>query len=710
LHLQSITMLSPELKTDIQSAYTRLLDAKGYKARDCQKQMIADIANTLGNIEVDEKGQRTSGNSVCVIEAGTGTGKTIAYAIAALPVAKALGKTLVISTATIALQEQIVFVDLPDIMEHSGLDFSFTLAKGRRRYLCLSRLDLALQEMSSGNQNLAFYDDEMFPVEESNQALYELMLNKLGRGDWDGDRDNWTKEIDNSAWFPVSTDHVQCTGRQCSHYENCYFYKARERIHRVDVIVTNHDLVMADLIMGGGAVLPLPEDTIYIFDEGHHLPDKAINHLSSFLQARSSQGWLGQMPLSLKQLSDELGQIGSLPGGLAQFENAATDLVEQLENVIQLFSSLRAEAEGIDDDLRYRFPGGRVDPAHREMSQLLYQGNLRLQGHLDLLVNAIEDQLSDVDAGSKDRLEHWLPVVAGMSSRVEGAANLWQQFMLPDPVSEPPRARWINFREGDELILQSSPIAVHDSLQELLWSRCFAAVITSATLAVSADFRRYRERVGLSEENTFRALQSPFRFHQQAVLSIPKMNVDPREADEHSDAVAALLPDLLDQVKGALVLFSSWRQMYRVSDALPGEFMDKVMSQGTVSKADIVSRHKSEIDAGSASVIFGLASFAEGIDLPGDYCEHVVVVKIPFAVPNDPVGATLSEWIEEKGGNSFQEIMIPDAVLHLVQACGRLLRTETDTGVVTILDRRLVTQRYGGMLLNALPPFTREIA
>jgi ATP-dependent DNA helicase DinG len=166
---------------------------------------------------------------------------------------------------------------------------------------------------------------------------------------------------------------------------------------------------------------------------------------------------------------------------------------------------------------------------------------------------------------------------------------------------------------------------------------------------------------------------------------------------------------LLKGVGGGLVLFASWRQMFRVTDLLSGEFLERVMSQGTLGKAEIVARHKEKIDRGESSIIFGLASFAEGIDLPGSYCDHVVIVKIPFAVPDDPVGATLSEWIESKGGNSFQEIMIPDAALRMVQACGRLLRTETDTGTISILDRRLVTQRYGAMLLNAMPPFRRLI-
>ena len=219
-------MISTELKSQIQTAYSRLLQEKGYMSRHCQRQMIADIANTLGSIEVDDDGVRVSDNPVCVIEAGTGTGKTVAYAIAALPIAKALGKRLVIATATVALQEQIVLLDLPDIRRHTGLDFSFALAKGRRRYLCLSRLDLALQAVGAKNHTLALYDDEILAADPSHQVLYAEMLARLGRGDWDGERDSWPVELANDAWFPVSTDHVQCTGRKCSHYENCFFLQS----------------------------------------------------------------------------------------------------------------------------------------------------------------------------------------------------------------------------------------------------------------------------------------------------------------------------------------------------------------------------------------------------------------------------------------------------------------------------------------------------
>jgi ATP-dependent DNA helicase DinG len=706
-------MLDKEVKQEIQTAYSALLAAKGYSARYCQKRMIADIANTLGGITMDEEGNRLSDQHVCVIEAGTGTGKTVAYAMASLPIAKALKKKLVISTATIALQEQIVFVDLPDIARHSGLEFTYALAKGRRRYLCLSKLDQVLASTQSDNHTLAFYDDEFFPEgdmpSEMHRDLYEAMLASLGKGEWDGDRDNWKSEIDYAAWSPISTDHVQCTGRQCSHYENCYFYRARDQIHKVDCIVTNHDLVLADMMMGGGAVLPAPEETIYIFDEGHHLPDKAINHFSNFLQIRSTQSWLESLPGMLEKLGEEVGEVGNLPMGLGQYESACADLVQSLENAATIFQQLEVDAEGNNTDRRYRFKGGVVELHHRELSQNLLLASQRMLGLLQRLEVALEERVTDTEPGDRDGVEPWLAQVAAASARTQTGTALWQDFMIADPDNAPPKARWINFREGAELMLNASPVAVNDELEKRLWSRCFSAVITSATLAVGADFSRFIRRVGVADDNRFTALLSPFNFSEQATLQVPAMKTDPRKADEHTDEVGEILPGLLKGVGGGLVLFASWRQMFRVTDLLSGEFLERVMSQGTLGKAEIVARHKEKIDRGESSIIFGLASFAEGIDLPGSYCDHVVIVKIPFAVPDDPVGATLSEWIESKGGNSFQEIMIPDAALRMVQACGRLLRTETDTGTISILDRRLVTQRYGAMLLNAMPPFRRLI-
>ena len=304
--------------------------------------------------------------------------------------------------------------------------------------------------------------------------------------------------------------------------------------------------------------------------------------------------------------------------------------------------------------------------------------------------------------------------MSAMAARLESGASLWSNYMKQDIGGHPPIARWISFREGSnqegvETQLNARPISVSDTLADLFWSRAFAAVITSATLSMSGNFERFRKKIGISQDNHFNALPSPFHFSKQAVLSVPSMSTDPRDSDEHTAEICEILPGLLANETGSLVLFTSWKQMLRVLDDIDRDFAEIILSQGSLSKAEIISQHKKRIDAGEASCIFGLASFAEGIDLPGNYCAHVVIAKIPFSVPVDPVGATLSEWIEAEGGNSFQEIMIPDAALKMVQACGRLLRTETDTGRITILDKRLITQRYGMQLLDSLPPFRREI-
>ena len=186
------------------------------------------------------------------------------------------------------------------------------------------------------------------------------------------------------------------------------------------------------------------------------------------------------------------------------------------------------------------------------------------------------------------------------------------------------------------------------------------------------------------------------------------MTTNPSDADAHSEELTELIPDILAEDQSALVLFTSWRQMMRVFGGLEDDSSQRVLMQGNLSKHEILKRHRKRIDVGKVSWIFGLASFAEGIDLPDKYCTHVVIAKLPFSVPDDPVGATLAEWIESRGGNAFYDLMLPNAALRVIQAAGRLLRTETDSGSVSILDRRLLTKAYGKVILNALPPFRRE--
>ncbi len=762
-------MLSESIKTEIQTAYSRLLSNKGYKSRYCQKVMIAEIARTLavaietpsednlaskeakdespdsGEFQATEQPHSDGGN-ICVIEAGTGTGKTIAYVLAAMRLAKALDKKLVISTATVALQEQIVYQDLPDIQAHAGMDFSFTLAKGRRRYLCLSRLDQALQDSQSMNHRFNFYDVALSDVEKNpipksrvqksrvqkshdpNQQepsrilLYESMRDKLDKGDWDGDRDSWRSseepcleepsEIDQHTWYRVSTDYAQCTGKQCSHYENCCFYRARENIHRVKCVVTNHDLVLADQMMGDGSILPAPEEAIYIFDEGHHLPEKARSHLSLFIAIYATRNWLPQIVASLKQAATELGRLSSAI--LLEVEERAEDSGSMLDGLAQMLEGLYDQAKPDGDERRYLFPLGVVNEEVMAICGESERAFSRLLTSIQRIEQGLQTRLEDEAAGTREGTEYWLSVVSSIRDRIAAACALWNNFAVRDDEQRPPWARWVSFKtdgatEGMEVQLSASPISVADALQTGLWSRCCGALITSATLSLGGDFTRFRIRAGIEENNRFVTLPSPFNFPDQGCLRIPRMEAEPNRTDEHDQNIIRLLPDLLADEPGSLVLFTSRRQMLAVMNALDLAFQQRVLCQDSYPKMEILYRHKKRVDAGEPSCIFGLASFAEGIDLPGHYCSHVVLARIPFAVPDDPVTATLSAWINARGGNAFMEVSLPDAVLKMVQACGRLLRTETDRGCVTILDRRLLTKRYGEMILRALPPFKREI-
>jgi ATP-dependent DNA helicase DinG len=295
-----------------------------------------------------------------------------------------------------------------------------------------------------------------------------------------------------------------------------------------------------------------------------------------------------------------------------------------------------------------------------------------------------------------------------MLGRAEGALALWESYCLEDVDGEPPLARWITLLGSGGFDLRCSPILAADILQDNLWSKAAGVIITSATITALNSFERFILHSGAPREGNYKVVASPFDY-ANAVFAVPPMDCDPGDAQAHTDALVSQLPALLDPGEGSLVLFSSRRQMLDVYDGVNAELGGRILMQGDYSKQEILRRHRQAIDAGEGSVIFGLASFAEGVDLPGNYCRHVVIAKIPFAVPDSPLEAALSEWVEAQGRNPFMEISVPDAALRLVQASGRLLRTESDTGRVTLLDRRILTRRYGRAILDSLPPFRREL-
>ncbi|WP_444932135.1 ATP-dependent DNA helicase DinG [Microbulbifer sp. SSSA002] len=711
-------MLNEKHKSAIQGAYSQFLSGRGLKARYGQKLMVAAIARSLGSVAQNSSGERdigkTDGEHICVVEAGTGTGKTVAYLLATIPLAQAQDKTLVISTATVALQEQIIHKDLPEVARHSGLNFDFSLAKGRGRYLCLSKLDQLLSSFSATGTGLTLglYEDELPQVAAESVALYQKMTDDLTSGTWDGDRDNWPDTIEAEDWSRVTTDHRQCSGRRCPHVTNCSFFRARERLGKTQVIVANHDLLLADLALGGGAILPPPEETIYVLDEAHHLPDKALNHFSHHSRVGASTGWLDQANKALGQMLGEIGDGAELDRCGEQLPAVLTSAKQGLEQMWPLIEGLCEFEDERGNTIRHRFEDGVVPESMSQLAEKLREDFDELEGLLGKMLQTaqrlMEDGHSPVPLAD---LERWYPQLGSWYGRAEANLLLWANYARADADGALPQARWVTLVDwggSTDFEVCSSPILAGKTLEYSLWQRCYGAVLTSATLTALGKFDRLKMRAGTPDNASYQVVPSPFDF-SRATLQVPPEAVDAGNAEQHTDAIIDALPNLLKGEGGALVLFSSRRQMETVYEALPGTWRKRILMQGQQSRQHLLDSHREIIDGGGSSVLFGLASFAEGLDLPGDYCRHVIIAKLPFAVPDDPIEAALAEWIEAKGGNPFMQITVPDAAVKLVQACGRLLRAEGDSGTVTLLDRRVITRRYGQAILNSLPPFNRKI-
>lgn len=706
-------MLDEPLKDEIQAAYRRVLEGLELTPRYGQRLMIAEIARTLAGIEADDSGRRISHEHVCVLEAGTGTGKTLAYLLSALPVAQARGKRLVVSTATVALQEQVLHQDLPALKQHSGLQFDYALAKGRGRYLCVAKLDQVLDGVED-NPTYSLFEQALESRDgEDFHGLVQELAEAYGTGRWEGDRDSWPVAIEDASWRKLTTDHRQCTNRRCGHFSACAFFRARRHLDQADVIVANHDLVLADLSLGGGVVLPPPKDCIYVFDEGHHLPDKALEHFYHRFGVNATLRWLRTLKKSLTELNAALAVQPTLARLLAGFPESIAALEPRLGEAYALGHSLAELPNGAGDDTRHhRFAMGRAPQALRETATALVTPFAELSRNLETMSDILRESLDpDTATGlEREQAEPWLPLVALLHGRALEAHALWQAMAADDSEGEPPQARWLTFdQQGgeSELTFSASPVSAAETLARYLWGSCYGAVVTSATLTALGRFERLQERAGLANRYRYQRLPSPFDY-SRAVLSVPREAVDPSNREAHERAIGEFIAALGER-EAVLMLFSSRAQLRAVEKALPEALAQRVLAQDRLPKRELIDRHRKRVDAGEGSIIFGLASFAEGIDLPGHYLTHVVITRLPFAVPDDPVGATLAEWIESRGGNPFMRISVPDASIKLVQACGRLIRKEADEGRITLLDRRVLTRRYGQALLDSLPPFRREI-
>jgi len=694
-------LLDDTLKASIREAYQTLVTKRQLKPRWGQRQMIAEVANALGDPDAPQP--------IAVVEAGTGTGKTIAYTVAALPVARARHKTLVIATATVALQEQLLYRDLPDILTHSGLDFTVSLAKGRGRYACLQKIDHHLAG-ATVPALIPLYPDEVADLAvEDALPVMESMVEAMAGSHWDGDLDRWPGAVDDALRRLVTTDAVQCGGRRCGFINQCPFFRARDGLQEADVVVANHNLVLADLKFGGGVILPPPEDCIFIFDEGHQLAEKCLEQFTlasrtpSTRQAlRETSQWLGNEQQALTEFTD----LVSLPGDLL---TALADTAQLNDEVAQWAQSYLEQQA--DQSAEYRFPLGVVPEALRSHAGALveqWQRQLELAQRLEA---TLDSRREEAEVQLRDTVDNWLGNAQAMVARAQGQLELWRSYREAEaPDLEEPWARWLRpaSRSGEGVVFMASPVLARDLLNQHLWRRAAGVVMTSATLSALGSFNRLVAMSGLPEDAAYKRVESPFDA-RRAKFTVPVLATDPGDSEAHTQEIIEKLPEVIAGDWAVLMLFSSRRQMEAVVEGVSGLLDHAVLVQDSLSKAQLLDRHRENVDAGTPSMIMGLASFAEGIDLPGAYCDHVVIAKLPFAVPDNPREAAHAELLEQLGRNPFMEISVPDAALRLVQASGRLLRTEDDRGQITLLDRRVLTKKYGRAILDSLPGYQFDL-
>lgn len=692
--------------TDDEKAQMRLvLDAlregiEGFRTRRPQLEMIATVASALGNCRGDED-PPDDGRHIAVIEAGTGTGKTFGALVPALVMARSRGRRLVVSSSTVALQHQYAEKDAPALQQLSPLGFTYAVAKGRRRYACAAKL---MQEAADASQREIDFEEDEPPAPDTStdrrrRTIVIGLAETFDTQRWNGDRDELAVPVSDEIWNDLTTDRQGCSGNRCAEFGRCPFYAARQRVKEADLVIANHDLVLAAIEMDVGSVLPNPAETIYVFDEAHSLPAKAVEHLSVKHALRGAQDWLHD---SVDAVRDAMLAM-RLPEQLLHDARASVECLSgALESLRQRIDAMRP----FDDKKARRFKSGALPEWVR------VDGQTALGAATDLTQTfaTLREQLLERAPSEGSLATRLLSALGFYVGKLDNLLSTWELVLSIDPPEEAPVARWIELHEdaqgSPDYLVCAAPISSSDRLRKLLWRRASAVVLMSATITSCGTFDLFLSQSGLSAFPGLKYLRvdSPFDYRANAKLVIPAMRTDPADAAAHTQEVIDRLPELV-RTRGTLVLFASARQMRAVYGELDESLRRIVLMQGTMPKMEMLARHRAVIDRGESSVLFGLQSLAEGVDLPREYCTHVVVAKLPFSVPDSPLEEARREWIESQGRSSFIEITVPETARRFKQGLGRLLRTSDDHGTATVLDRRLVTKPWGGLLMRGLPDF-----
>ncbi len=592
-------------------------------------------------------------NAILVAEAGTGTGKTFAYLVPAL----LAGGKVIISTGTKNLQDQLFQRDLPTVRDVLKVPVTIALLKGRSNYVCHHHLELTQA-------------DGRFATREDVRHLAKIA--QYAKETQSGDKSGLADVPENAPiWMQVTSTRENCLGQECPQHKECFVLKARKEAMEADIVVVNHHLFFADVMLRDEGVAELlPAVNTVIFDEAHQLPETA-----SLFFGES---------ISTSQLLD-----------LAR--DARLEAVTSANDFAALSTATDA-----------------LEKAARDFRLIFKQGEGRMPA------NATDDLTGFVDAlrAVTDKLAHLNDLLESQAQRSEGLEKCWQrgvELLLKikqwGDKEQDGFVRWLEvFHHSVQLNI--TPLSIAETFAKQISGHPRAWIFTSATLAVKQNFSHYQTEMGLLEARTA-CWDSPFNYQEQALLYVPQNMPEPNSPGYTEAVVQAALP-LIEASKGrAFLLFTSLRAMQRAHEILTAEFDRKglsypLMLQGEGSRNELLSRFREHGNA----VLLGSQSFWEGVDVRGEALSLVIIDKLPFAHPDDPVLAARIAQMNKQGRNAFMEYQLPRTVINLKQGAGRLIRDETDHGVLMICDPRLISKHYGKRIWQSLPPFkrTRELS
>ena len=668
-------------------------EIKGFEYREEQEEMAQYIQDAINE---DRK---------IIVEAGTGTGKTLAYLIPSIKWAVTNKKKVIIATNTINLQEQLLLKDIPLAKSIIKDEFSYVLVKGRNNYVC-KRL---FNELALGKS----IDIETFSMEAREQIEYIL---KWGNKTKTGDKAELPFEVYPDVWELVQSTTELCLGKKCPYRKECFYMKTRMEKMEADILISNHHVFFADLNVRAetdfdSEYLILPRYDMVIFDEAHNIESVARSYFSVEVSKISFTRLLNRIYQKKNKRKKE-------KSALIRVEDTIDEKdLEDGQQYIYLLNTLKEEISILQnigdeyfDEIRKIYETNTEAPIKKslnnfEMTKSRFLENLREKK--DIFQSKLADFLNlmmsfnNVIDGEKDKN----PEVINFNNHLKMFKAYIDSFKFINSFEDDNYIYWLDINsKRTNVILTATPLNIAQKLSTVLFDNLDRLVFASATIVVNGNFDYFKKSLGLDEEDCIEAIiKSPFDYDEQMSVYIPSDIQDSENINAFvSDASKFILNILLKTNGKAFILFTSYTMLNQIYYSISKKLKDKgfeVFLHGDKPRSQIIKEFKEAENP----ILFGTTSFWEGVDVQGENLSNVIITKLPFLVPTDPVVSAISKKIEEDGGNSFMDFQLPEAIIKFKQGVGRLIRKKTDSGNIFILDNRILKKRYGSLFINALP-------